>query len=258
MSIYPKKIECVLFDLYGTLFLYGDMRAAWKDWIEDLQLELARLGVLLSAEGLKKECDGFFSGTVTPLDGLTVYGTRLFHLAIRLGGKPTHTWCTEAAASTMIRWQSYIQLDPDAIPVLTELRHRSFRVGVLSNFDDTPHVLRLLEDSALTPLLDAIVVSDQVGLKKPDTRIFQHALSILGSPADRTAFIGDHPEQDFAGAEGAGLHAILIDRSLGGVDRLQMNFYANQDGGLDQGADRPTHRSISSLQELVLLLPEPQ
>jgi len=251
MPLHHKEFQGVLFDLYGTLFLYGDMKAAWKDWIDDMGLALSRLEIHLPAEKLQKECDGFFSGSLVPIKGLSVYGTRLFHLAQRLGGQPHNAWCIEAVSSTMTRWQSYIKMDPEAIPVLKELRKRNFRVGVLSNFDDANHVLKLLNETGISPLLDTVVVSDQVGLKKPDPLLFQHAVSLLGTSAEMTAFVGDHPEQDFAGAENAGLHAILIDRSIGGVDRLQMNYYANQAQGLDQGADRPSHRRISSLRELV-------
>ena len=52
---------------------------------------------------------------------------------------------------------------------------------------------------------DAVVVSGDLGIHKPDPRIFALALSKIDSKADTTLFVGDNPEADIAGASGVGM-----------------------------------------------------
>jgi len=250
LSRKAHHIEGVLFDLFGTLFVYGDMKRAWQDWIDDIRQGLVRIGLHLTNADVSKACDGFFSGSLIPNLGLTVYETRIQRLAVSLGGVPSNSWCQLLATQSMLRWQAQITLDPEAAPTLRQLRENGIRVGVLSNFDHEPHVLHILRQAGLTDLLDCIMVSGAVGLKKPDPAIFQLALTKLGTIASQTIFLGDHPEQDFAGAHAAGLQAILLERSASGVDRLQMNYYADLSHGLDDGADQLSQRKIGSLLEI--------
>ena len=243
-------LDAVLFDLYGTLFIYGDMKRAWRDWIEDMQTSLAHVGLSMTCAEVSQVCDGFFSGLVPAHIGLTVFETRIWNLAERLGAKPTADWCQRTANGTLQRWQQQITLDPQALPTLQALRAKGLRLGVLSNFDHYPHVYRILQEAHCSELLDAVIVSGEVGLKKPDPLIFKLALARLGAAPACTLFVGDHPEQDFEGAQQAGLVALLLQRSAAGVDRLQMNFYANLEQGLDDGAEKQAHRIIGSLAEI--------
>jgi putative hydrolase of the HAD superfamily len=248
------KAKAVLFDLFGTLLVYGDMALAWKDWIDDMQLGLNRLGLGLGREQVSLACDGFFGGVCAPAEGLTVYETRIRNLALSLGAQPSDEWCRELAAESLVRWQAQISLDPDALPTLHRLREQGLLVGVLSNFDHHPHVHRVLAETGLGPLLDAIVISGAVGLKKPDPRIFYLACEKMGASAADTIFVGDHPEQDFEGAHNAGLHAVLLQRKASGVDRLQMNYYSDMAQGLDQGAEKAAHRIVSGLPQILSIV----
>ena len=246
-----SAIDAVLFDLYGTLFVYGDMKLAWRDWIEDMQVGLTRTGLHLSIAEVARECDGFFSGRVLAENNLTVYEMRIYKLAVRLGAKPSADWCRDLATESLLRWQQQITLDPQTLATLQALRANGLRTGVLSNFDHYPHVYRILQSAQCLELLDVVIVSGEVGLKKPDAAIFTLATSRLGSMPARTLFVGDHPEQDFEGAHDAGLLALLLQRSAAGVDRLQMNYYADLEKGLDDGAQKKAHRIIGSLADVL-------
>ena len=57
----------------------------------------------------------------------------------------------------------------------------------------------------------AIVDSGVVGFTKPDPRIFQHALELVGADPLRTVHIGDAYEFDVRGARGAGIRPVLVD-----------------------------------------------
>lgn len=102
-------------------------------------------------------------------------------------------------------WQVYA----DVAEHLQRWRSAGLKLAVVSNFDQ--RLLRLLEHLELSPLLDAVVVSSQVGAAKPDPLPFQHALQQLGLPAEAVWHIGDSPE-DEAGAQAAGLRCLLIRR----------------------------------------------
>ncbi len=55
------KTKGVFFDLYGTLLIYGDMEAAWSDWLTALRGCLQLHGLSMAQEDFAERCDGFFS-----------------------------------------------------------------------------------------------------------------------------------------------------------------------------------------------------
>lgn len=57
------------------------------------------------------------------------------------------------------------------------------------------------------------MVSEAVGLRKPDPRIFQLALERLNSRPEKSLFVGDNPEADIAGARRAGLRTVWMRNS---------------------------------------------
>jgi HAD superfamily hydrolase (TIGR01509 family) len=98
-----------------------------------------------------------------------------------------------------------------AFEILEMLRGRGYRLAVVSNADG--RVRSLLEGAGLTPLLEFVVDSAEVGVEKPDPRIFHTATGRLGLPPDACAYVGDIYEIDVLGAEGAGLEAVLVGES---------------------------------------------
>jgi hypothetical protein len=64
-------IRGIFFDLYGSLFVYGDMKKAWVGWLHHFHLSLKTHGLLLYKESLFKECDRFTAALgVATLDGM--------------------------------------------------------------------------------------------------------------------------------------------------------------------------------------------
>jgi putative hydrolase of the HAD superfamily len=61
-------------------------------------------------------------------------------------------------------------------------------------------------------MVDFVVISAEVGVRKPDPRIFEEALRRAGVAAGEAVHVGDLPEEDIEGARRAGLGAFLIDR----------------------------------------------
>jgi putative hydrolase of the HAD superfamily len=202
----------VFFDLYGTLLAYGDMQAAWSDWLSALYEQLAKGGLLMSREEFAERCDGFFERPRPPAqdDGLTLYERRIQALGIELGLDLGDVALSKAADASIAAWQKHVSIDPDAHAVLGALRTRK-TLALVSNFDHPPHVYLLLSELRLARFFDSVVVSGEVGVEKPDPRIFATALAQTGLEPREVIYVGDTAE-DVQGALAAGLCPILIRR----------------------------------------------
>jgi len=64
----------------------------------------------------------------------------------------------------------------------------------------------------LTGYFDVVVGADACGVRKPDERIFLHAVGGLGVEPGEAVFVGNDYRYDYVGARGAGLRPLLIDR----------------------------------------------
>ena len=65
-----------------------------------------------------------------------------------------------------------------------------------------------LQYCALAPFVDALIASEDVGVSKPDPRIFQIALERVGARADEAVMVGDSWANDIVGAAGAGIRVV--------------------------------------------------
>jgi len=208
------KVKGVFFDLYGTLLLYGDMDAAWADWLSALHGHLVGRGLAMSRDSLASYCDGLFSRPQPSFceDGLSLYERRLKALLCgELGLRLTHSEIGEAATASLTAWDKHSSLDPEAVPVLRALTADKV-VALVSNFDHPPHIHSVVNDLGLKEFFDPMVISGEVGFQKPDPRIFQHALERTGLlPAD-VLYVGDSVEHDVEGALAAGIRPVLIRR----------------------------------------------
>ncbi|MDE7389105.1 MAG: YjjG family noncanonical pyrimidine nucleotidase [Muribaculaceae bacterium] len=103
-----------------------------------------------------------------------------------------------------------------ASDLLADLRRRGYKIGVLSNgFTVVQHGKMAV--SGLDKLVDMVVLSDDIGVTKPDRRIFDHAISRAGVRPCQCLMIGDNPDTDIAGAIGAGWPAIFFRRDASAV-----------------------------------------
>jgi FMN phosphatase YigB (HAD superfamily) len=94
-------------------------------------------------------------------------------------------------------------------PLLRRLAAR-FRLAVVSNFDYSPTAIGILRSAGVLDLFAAVIVSDEVGWRKPRPDIFHRALAATGADPARTLFVGDRADIDVAGAQRVGMHAAWI------------------------------------------------
>ncbi len=96
-----------------------------------------------------------------------------------------------------------------AMELVAHLRARAYNIGVLSNgFADVQH--RKIRTVGLEGKIDAVVLSDDISVNKPDVRLYRHAMERVGvTDASRHIMIGDNPSTDITGAIASGWRAIL-------------------------------------------------
>ncbi|WP_165248334.1 HAD family hydrolase [Paludisphaera soli] len=100
---------------------------------------------------------------------------------------------------------------PDAAPAVEAIREAGMKVCIGSNFDGRLHkVVAGLPE--LADAVEVIVVSSEVGYRKPHAAFFGAVCERLGLPADRVLSVGDDLENDVVGAHRAGLSALYLSR----------------------------------------------
>ena len=126
--------------------------------------------------------------------------------------------------------------------VVRQLR-KSARIGICSNFSHAPTAHALIDEASLSPHLDAVVISEEIGIRKPRREIFEAALGRLGVSAAETIHVGDNLKADVAGAAALGITTVWITRRVSDPEQA-LELYEGP---------APTHviRDLSELQSLL-------
>ena len=103
------------------------------------------------------------------------------------------------------------ELFPETKETLRHLKGAGYRLGIVSNFDS--RLFTICERLGIQGFFDSIITSTDVGVAKPQPLIFRKALDRFGVAAPESAFVGDSPAHDLAGARTVGMVPVLVDRS---------------------------------------------
>jgi putative hydrolase of the HAD superfamily len=111
-------------------------------------------------------------------------------------------------------WTPHTITDPEAAPLLTALRERGIRIGLLSNthWPRRWHEHWLGRDGVLD-LIDTRVYTSDLAHTKPHPEAFRAVLGELGVRPENAVFVGDRPIDDISGAKGIGMRAVLVENS---------------------------------------------
>jgi HAD superfamily hydrolase (TIGR01549 family) len=200
-------IKAVLFDLDDTLF---DHRGCAQDALRTLQAchRCFREMVFADLEGaharlLEELHQEVMVGRVPLDDARKERFRRLFAAAGVTAGDDLSRL---AAVAYRDRYAEVRRAMPGAAELLQLVRARA-RVGVVSNnlLAEQEEKLRVC---GLDRFIDALVVSEEIGVGKPDPAMFAVALDRLGCAAEEAVMVGDSWPSDIAGARAAGIRAI--------------------------------------------------
>lgn len=96
---------------------------------------------------------------------------------------------------------------PNLLPTLDKLKTEGYFLGIITNglgiFQS-----RSIQGLGIQDYFQAILISEIEGVRKPDAEIFYRALKKLGTTAEQSVFVGDHPTVDILGAKNIGMKAI--------------------------------------------------
>jgi putative hydrolase of the HAD superfamily len=202
----PEPIRAVLLDALGTLI---ELERPWPHLVD----ELAARGVVVGEDDARAamlaEMAYYRAHHDEAVDWAALKDLRRRCAAVVQEQLQTSLPLDDVLDALLgaIRFRAY----PEVPDVLARLRAGGARLAVVSNWDVSLH--DVLERTGLRPLVDAVVISAELGVAKPDPAIFRAALDRLRAAADGAVHVGDSLEHDVAGARAAGLEAVLVARN---------------------------------------------
>ncbi len=196
------SIDTVLFDFGGTLDAPG------VHWLTRFYQLYAQLGLDVAPERIKEAFYWADEQIMTHPEITTLHFLPLMlehaTLQLRYLGLPSQPYQRRLAEGFCRAAMPSLHA---SVRVLKTLRQR-YALGVISNFYG--NVATLCQECGLAALCDVIIDSAQVGVSKPERRIFTLALEQLGRAPHMAAYVGDSFERDVVGAKTAGLHTIWL------------------------------------------------
>jgi HAD superfamily hydrolase (TIGR01549 family) len=207
----PSVVRAVLFDLDDTLFDHQHCARASLHALHDShaclrgrsfeEIEHAHAGLL---EELHREV------TLGRLDIDTARRERFRRLFLSVGERASETLVRDAAAEYRRVYVAARRSVAGAAALLAHTRARAAVVIVSNNvLEEQQHKLR---HCGLDLLIDALVVSAEDGISKPDPAIFLRALARVDSTPETAVMVGDSWAADIAGARAAGIRAVWFNR----------------------------------------------
>jgi putative hydrolase of the HAD superfamily len=190
------EVKAVVFDLDDTLL---DRRRSFERFIRNQWERFAQSLHTLEQERYVQAAVRFDADGYAPRKELFARVIAQFQLPLDMAETLLSDYRTGFPSACV--------LFPDAALILASLRASGLKLGLITN-GSVRMQSRKLDWLALARSFDTILISDAEGIRKPDPRIFHRAMERLNVAPARSAFVGDNPVVDMAGARGAGMHAI--------------------------------------------------
>jgi putative hydrolase of the HAD superfamily len=201
-------MSAILFDFFGTLAAYSPSR---------VDQGYPRSHRFLREHGAELSYDDFLTGLddcFAEFDRGSDIDDREFSMgAVAAAFLEREAIDADPAAFERLylaEWSAAVVVPAGLDALLSGLR-RTRRLAVVSNTHSSVMVPALLRAAGIEELFDAVVLSVDVGWRKPHPRMYSAALEALAVPAEEAIFVGDSVRADFLGPSAAGITAFLID-----------------------------------------------
>ena len=184
------QLDAVTIDGYGTMLELVDPVDKLHALLPDHERDAVRAGFRAEAEYYLEHAQG--ARDESSLVALHEACTAVFN---------------EVAGARLTRDQYIGSLEFEVLPgvreALRRLRAHGLALAVVANWDYSLH--EHLRRHGLRESFDVVVISAELGARKPDPAPFHAALTELGVAPERAVHVGDHPPHDEAGAHAAGM-----------------------------------------------------
>ena len=221
-----NEVRAVLLDLYDTL--------AWTQW-PTMRAELEDRFGIGQAELLRA-----FT-TTRQARSIGTFGSAEGDLAavLEAAGVPADKELVHELNETRMKAfaENGVHLWEDSLPTLRELRARGLRTAIVSNCDHSTRPI--VDELGLEGEADAVLLSFEVGVAKPDPGIYWAALDALDARPEEAVFVDDQAAY-CEGAEAIGIRSFLILRDD-----------ADPPEGISAAEDRVVLHDLRSLLDLV-------
>ena len=197
-----KAYEWILFDADETLFHF--------DAFSGLQLMFTQFGVDFSQQDYQ-EYQTINKPLWTDYQNGAISAKQLQHKRFDLWSDKLKITPTLLNSAFMMAMAEICAPIDGAVNLLNTLKGRA-KLGIITNgFVELQQVR--LERTGLREHFELLVISEEVGVAKPHRDIFEHALTIMGSPQrDNVLMVGDNPDSDILGGINAGLDTCWFNR----------------------------------------------
>ena len=220
-----SSCEAVLFDLFDTLVLFqrerlpeieingrrvrstaGHLHEAFRSFAPSLSLGDFAGALFWSWQ----EAEKIRNGTHREVSAQERFGMLFGRLGFEAAAMEREA--LPLLLATHMRELSKAVVFPSHHRSVLEALGRRHRLAVVSNFDYSPTCHAILEREGIASLFETIVISDEVGWRKPKPVIFETALDRMSlQPAD-ALFVGDRADIDVLGARAVGMPTAWINR----------------------------------------------
>ena len=219
-------LKAVLFDLYDTLaYLTSSV-------IQEGRRELARLAGVDPEAWLPVWRANARERMLGTLGGME---DQVGLMLRELGSDPSPELVAELAELEHETWRRGARLYPEALPTLRELRRRGYKLGLVSNC--SCQAGRVVHHLGLAELMDALVLSCDIGLAKPDPKIFLHACRSLGVAPEECMFVADGAFTELDAAKALGMVAVKIEQAHQSGDYGTSTSFDHRIGSLSEVLD---------------------
>ena len=190
------RYKAVVFDLFETLITeWGHKKYTKREMCADLGVDKAAFDPFWE----EKEEERYI--------GKISFEDSILYACEQCGKKPEQEIFEKVIAERVrTKAECFRFIQPELFQLLKALREQGLKTAILSNCSSEE--VTVIRESELYQYFDEVILSFEVGMKKPDACIYEEALRRLGIMPDECIFVGDGGSRELEGAKSAGIKAV--------------------------------------------------
>ena len=190
------KYKAVIFDLFETLITeWGHKKYTKNEMCSDVGIEREKFDLYWN----EKEKERYI--------GKISFGDSILYVCEKCGkhiDNSTLSYITDKRIKTKSLCFEYV--NPDVFQLLNNLKTMELRLAIISNCSSEE--VTVIKQSKIYTYFDQVVLSYEIKMQKPDSRIYIETANLLGVASNECIFVGDGGSSELEGAKMTGMKAI--------------------------------------------------